>query len=234
MKFIVPIKGFFASLQTVVLLAILLFSQQYSTAQNVVSLTPRNGDALFLGVDNPVQVTVAGIPSDNIFIGSDQVDIEKLDNGIFNIRASTPGKVTLTVHGEGFQYKNFDLEVKQIPDPMKKLGDPVAALKMQNGLLKTDGDITAAEFKQAVGLGAFIPKFVGDAPVGIVSYNMVYVPKVGDPVEIPLASANFNEKALGLVALASAGDRYYFQMVNASMIGEAQPKPVNSLVFKIK
>lgn len=233
MVFSTTFNHFNNGLKTVVFLAFTLIVAQQVQAQEV-KLTPRNGNALYIGVENPVQVTVPGIPSDNIYVASDGIEIEKLDNGLFNIRVDRPGKVTLTVHGDGFQYKNFDFEVKEIPDPMKKLADPVAALKMANGLLKPDGSMTAAEFKQAVGLGAYLPKFVGNAPVGIVSYNLVYAPKVGDPVEILLHTADFNDKALELVSRATAGDRYYFQLVNGSVVGESEPRAINSLLFKIK
>lgn len=224
---------YFTPLRTVVLLAFALIFAQQIQAQDV-KLTPRNGNALYVGVENPVQVSVPGVPSENIYVASDGISIEKLDNGLFSIRVDQPGKVTLTVHGEGFQYKNFDFEVKALPDPMKKTPDPVAALKMSNGLLKMDSEMTAAEFKQAVGLGAYLPNTVGTAPVGIVSYNFVYVPKVGDPIEVAVKTADFNDRAKGLLEKASSGDRYYFQTVNASVIGEAEGRQVNSLVFHIK
>lgn len=223
----------FHSLKTVAFLAFSLFFSQQIQAQDI-KLTPRNGNALYIGVENPVQVTVPGVPSDNIYVASDGIEIERLGSGLFNIRVDQPGKVVLTVHGEGFQYKNFEMEAKELPDPMKKHLDPVAALKMQNGLLKMDGEMTPAEFKQAVGLGAYLPNQVGDAPVGIVSYNFVYAPKVGDPIEVPMKTADFSDAAKGLVAKASSGDRYYFQMVNASIIGVAEARAVNSLVFHIK
>lgn len=224
---------YFTPLRTVVLLAFALIFAQQIQAQDV-KLTPRNGNALYVGVENPVQVSVPGVPSENIYVASDGISIEKLDNGLFSIRVDQPGKVTLTVHGEGFQYKNFDFEVKALPDPMKKTPDPVAALKMSNGLLKMDSEMTAAEFKQAVGLGAYLPNTVGTAPVGIVSYNFVYVPKVGDPIEVAVKTADFNDRAKGLLEKATSGDRYYFHTVNASVIGEAEGRQVNSLVFHIK
>jgi len=233
MQFKSAFYPYFGSLKTVVFLAIALFFASKTQAQNV-TLTPRNGNALYVGVENPIQVTVPGIPSENIYVASDGIEIERLDNGVFNIRVDQPGKVVLTVHGEGFQYKNFELEAKLLPDPLKKVSDPVAALRMSNGLLKKDGEMTAAEFKQSVGLGAFLPEVKGEAPVGIVSYNLVYVPKVGDPIEVVLRSAEFNDLAKSLVAKASSGDKFYFEKVMGSVAGEKDSREINSLVFKIK
>lgn len=233
MTFIPTQKSFFQATATVAFLAFAFFFSTEIQAQDI-RLTPRNGNALYIGVENPVQVTVPGIPSENIYVASDGIEIDKLENGLFNIRVSEPGKVTLTVHGEGFQYKNFEMEVKRLPDPMKKQADPIAALKMANGLLKKDGTMAAAEFRQAVGLGAYLPEVKGEAAVGIASYNMVYVPKVGDPIEVNIQGSDFNDLAKGLVAKANAGDKFYFEKVMGSVVGEQAPRAINSLVFKIK
>ncbi|MBK8566654.1 MAG: hypothetical protein IPN76_25815 [Saprospiraceae bacterium] len=182
---------------------------------------------MYIGVENQVQVSVPGIPSGNIYIGSDGVDIEKLEDGKFNLRFHYPGKTTLTVHGEGFKFKNFDFDVQRIPDPL-------AALKFENGSNLTNGEITPDEFKKTFGLGFDAGGYKGELTIEIVSYNLIRVPKVGDPVEVPVKSSNFNEKARSLVNSATSGDRFYFEQVIAKVEGTPNPRQMNSLVFYIK
>jgi GldM C-terminal domain len=226
-------KILFSSFQTVAFLAIVLFSSTVLNAQEV-SLRLLKGDALFIGVENLVQVTVPGIPSENIYIGSDGVDIEKMDNGIFKLGLHYPGKTTLTVHGEGFKYKNFDFEVKRIPDPLTKLPDPVASMRFSDGTFKTDGELTAMEFKKAVGLSCLVLDNTIIPDYGIASYSIVRVPSGGDPAEVFLHSADFNYLAKSLVAAAAPGDTYYVEKVMATVKSETEPRQVNSLVFHIK
>ncbi len=226
MKFINTNNGLLKTLQTVAFLAIALF---FSTALNAqeVSLKLLKSDALFIGVENWVQVTVPGIPSENIYIGSDGVDIEKLDNGMFKLGFHYSGKTTLTVHGEGFKYQNFDFEVKRIPDPL-------ATLKFENGLVLSNGEITPDDFKKAFGLGLEAGGYKGELTIEIVSYNLIRVPKVGDPAEVIVKSADFNEKAKSLINSATSGDRFYFEKVMADVEGTENLRQINSLVFHIK
>jgi hypothetical protein len=226
MKLINIKKAPSSSLQTVAFLAIMLFSGSILKAQEV-SLRSLKSDKMYIGVENQVQVTVPGIPSEKIFIGSDGVDIEKLEDGKFNLRFHYPGKATLTVHGEGFRYKNFDFEVQRIPDPL-------AALSFEDGQVLTNGEMTPAEFKKAFGLGLDAGGYQGELSIEIVSYNLVRVPKEGDPTEVPVKSANFNEKAKSLVNSAISGDRFYFEQVMAKVDGTQNLRQMNSLVFHIK
>ena len=220
-------NSIFSGLQSIALLAILYFLPNVTTAQHSITLTPQKGDALYIGVDNPILVKVEGIADDQVYLASDGIDIENLGKGLYNIRVVHPGKATFTVHGEGFQYKNFDLEVKRILDPL-------AALKFENGLVLTAGEMTPAEFKKAVGVGFETGGFKGVITIDIASYNLIRVPKQGDVLEVPVNAANFNERAKSLINMATSGDRFYFDQVMADVEGTENMRKMNSLVFTIK
>ncbi|MCF8245950.1 MAG: hypothetical protein K9J37_11800 [Saprospiraceae bacterium] len=227
MKFRPTYHHYSGSLKTVVFLAILYFLPIITHAQRAISLTPEKSDALYIGVESPVQVKVEGISPDKVYLASDGIDIQNLGDGLYTVRAEHPGKVTFTVHGEGFDYKNFDLEVKRIPDPM-------AALKFDNGTLITFGEMTAEEFKKAVGIGFETGGYKGKIQIDITSYNLVRVPKEGDPVEVPNNAADFNKKAQSLINAAAPGDKYYFEEVMADVEGTENLRKMNNLVFQIK
>ncbi len=233
MKLINIKKAPFSSLQTVAFLAIVLFSGSILKAQEV-SLRSLKSDKMYIGVENQVQVTVPGIPSEKIFIGSDGVDIEKLEDGKFNLRFHYPGKATLTVHGEGFQYKNFDFEVQRMPDPLNRLPDPIAALQLANGQIKRDGEVTVSEFQNAVGLGFVDTDVNGKNQFEVVSFSLVWVRRETDPAEAPCKSGKFSEKAKSLANVAQTGDRFYFENVMVKATNETELREVNSLVFHIK
>ncbi len=203
----------------------LIFSGQ-AFAQNI-NLKSLKGEALFIGVDNILEVDVPGISKDKVYIGSDEVEINKLDNGQFSIKAQRPGKVTLLVHGEGFKHQVFEMAVNYVPDPL-------AALQLENGTLAMDGELTADDFKKAVGVGFEMKGFKGKIQLDIASYGIVRVPKNGDPSEVINRAANFNELAKSLVNDAQPGDTYYFENVQVDVEGADNQRKVNSLVFRIK
>lgn len=226
MTFIPTQKGFLGSLQTVALLAILYFLPNVLMAQRI-TLIPQKGDALFIGVDNPVLVKVEGIADDKVYLASDGIEIENKGNGLYNVLVSNPGKVTFTVHGEGFQYKNFDVEVTRIADPF-------ASLKLESGEVKSYGAIDVDTFKKAVGLGFDTAGYNGALQIEIASFNIIRVPKRGDVVEVPNTGADFTKKAKELVKTATAGDTFYFQDVQAKVAGATELRTMNSLVFQVK
>ncbi|MBK9015921.1 MAG: hypothetical protein IPM82_18695 [Saprospiraceae bacterium] len=208
-------------------MAILYFLPNVATAQHSITLTPQKGDALYIGVDNPILVKVEGIADDQVYLASDGVEIENQGNGLYNVLVSNPGKATFTVHGEGFQYKNFDVEVKRIADPL-------AALKLENGEVKKDGALTAAAFKMATGVGFETDGYQGQLQLEIVTYTILRVPKQGDVIEVLNTGANLSKKAIELVKMATPGDTFYFENVQANVTGANEPRKMNSLVFKIK
>ncbi len=194
------------------------------SAQNTINISTEKMNTLFVGVTNHVNITVDGIPDEQVYLASDEVEIEKMGKGVFNVRAANPGRVTLTVHGDGaFQYKNYQFDVQELPDPM-------VVLHLDGGENKYDGEVTAAHLKKAEALGFQLP---GNA-IEIVSFNLVRVPKMGDPVSVPNDGAELSKKAKSLVDSAASGDRFYFDNVMGKVAGEKDQRKLNSLVFNVK
>lgn len=107
------------------------------------------------------------------------------------------------------------------------MSDHVAVLNELTG-----GKISAEDFKNATGLDLRSPDDGENCEVA--EFNLVWVEKGKDPVEVILKSANFNEKALKLTAKAKSGTVYYFDTVKVKCAGKEELEKVNSLVFKIE
>lgn len=105
--------------------------------------------------------------------------------------------------------------------------EPVAVLNELTG-----GYISTDDFKKQTGLDIRAE----DAEMGckIESYNMVWVEKGKDPVEVIMRSADFNEKALNLIQKAKPGTVYYFDSVKTKCSTSDEPQKINSLVFRIQ
>lgn len=68
----------------------------------------------------------------------------------------------------------------------------------------------------------------------IESYNMTFVPKEEDPVEVINRSPTYSEKSKELLEKVKAGDIIYFDNVKCKCSGDAAARAINSMVFKIK
>jgi gliding motility-associated GldM-like protein len=194
---------------------------EYEVGVRSANVSADKMNVFYIGVDNPVSVSVAGASSNEIKVTGTGVNI-KGSGGKYIATATKPGDATVNVSGGGLPNTPFAFRVKRIPDPVARLS------KSQGGAMGT------GEFKAQGGVGAFLDNFDFDATCAIMGYSLTYVAKRQDPVESVNAGARYNDKSLRLVQNAKPGDIYYFDEVKAKCPGDNVGRPINSLVFKIK
>jgi len=194
---------------------------EYEVGVRSATVSADKMNVFYIGVDNPVSVTVAGVSSNAVKVNASGCSIKKSGKG-YMVTASKPGEARVTVSGGGLPATNFDFRVKRIPDP-------VARLSKSNG-----GAMGNGEFKAQGGVGAFLDNFDFEATCKIQGFNLVHVAKRQDPVEAVNSGARYNDKAKRLVMRAKPGDIYYFDNVKARCPGDGSGRKINSMVFKIK
>ena len=89
------------------------------------------------------------------------------------------------------------------------------------------------EFKAQGGLIA-TPANDAEASCDVVGFNLVYVPRRQDPVEVQNPGARYTSQASQLVQRAKPGDIYYFDNVRVRCEGDDVSRQANTLVFKIR
>ena len=179
-------------------------------------------NVFYIGVDNPVSVSVAGVSTNDIKVNGSGISMKKVSNGKYNVTASKPGDATITVSGGGLPATKFGYRVKRIPDPQARLSK------------SSGGSMGNGQFKAQGGVGAFLDNFDFEATCQIQGYNLVYVAKRQDPVEVVNRGARYNDQAKRLVNRAKPGDIYYYDNVKARCPGDPAGRKINSMVFKIK
>ncbi len=208
----------FGLLMIVVMGSYAFSSFEYPT----VSIAVDKMNVLYIGVNNPITVAVAGVSTENTKVESEDLIIEDLENGHFIVTASKPGVAKIKVTAKGHATKELEFRVKRIPDPVARLG------KSQGG------GMTAEAFMKHDGIDAIIDYFDFDATCKIMEFNMTYVAKKEDPVESINRGRGYSEKTKALVLQAKAGDIFYFDNVSCECPGDEEPRPINSMVFKMK
>jgi len=107
-------------------------------------------------------------------------------------------------------------------------GDVIATLSRSLG-----GSMGNGEFKAQGGLIA-TPANDAEASCDVVGFNLVYVPRRQDPVEVQNPGARYTSQASQLVQRAKPGDIYYFDNVRVRCEGNDVSRQANTLVFKIR
>jgi len=197
---------------------------EYEVGVRSATVTADKMNVFYIGVDNPVSVTVAGSSSNSIKVNGSGVSING-SKGKYNVTASKPGPVKINVSAEGFPSTSYDFRVKRIPDPTPALGA---------GPNKNGGAMGNGEFKAQLGIAAILENFDFDAKCNIMGYELTRVAKRQDPVSQINSGARYGSDCKRLVGQAKPGDTYYFDKLKAKCPGDAAGRKLPSIVFRIK
>jgi gliding motility-associated protein GldM len=197
----------------------------YEVGQRSIAISLDKMNVFYIGVDNPISVSAAGVSSNDVKVtgSGGGISVSKVGNGKYNVTVSAPGDASLTVSGGGAS-QTFPYRVKRIPDPTPLLGAKHRSKAMGNG-----------EFKAQSGIAAILENFDFQAKCDVVGFEATYLKKRQDPSpEIANAGARFNEKVQSMVNQAGPGDQYFFDNVKAKCPGDSAPRNLGALSFKIK
>jgi gliding motility-associated protein GldM len=196
---------------------------EYEVGERSCSVQLDKMNVFYIGVDNPISVSAAGVSTNELKVSASGVNISPTGSGKYNVTASSPGNASITLSGGGLPSTKFDYRVKRIPDPVPMLGAKYKSTSLGSG-----------EFKAQGGIAAVLENFDFDAKCNIGSYNITYLAKRQDPVPKANAGARFGGEAADLVAKAKPGDIYYFDDIRAKCPGDANSRDIGGIIIKIK
>lgn len=98
------------------------FEYPYQVAVPSVSVSPDKMNVFYIGVDNPVTVTAAGTPADQIRAVVSGGSMRSNGNSHYIVRVKKPGKTRVTVSANGRTLGSKEFRVKTLPDPITTLG----------------------------------------------------------------------------------------------------------------
>ncbi len=195
---------------------------QYEVGERSVALSADKMNVLYVGVDNPLSLSAAGVPSAQLKLKASGIHVRKLANGKYTTKPSRPGRATIQVDGGGLAPTEFEYRIKRIPDPVIKLGR------------KPGGNISASELKIYKRLTPDLGSFDFDALCKIQGFEVVRVPR-GDDVQTALnKGGTFNKKAQRIIKQARSGDVFYFDHIKVRCPGDTHSRAIGGLIFHIR
>jgi hypothetical protein len=193
-----------------------------------VSVAADKMNVFYIGVENPITVAVEGVPSRNVTVTSKDVQLIDKGKGRYAVTASKPGEAILLVSANGMEPQKIRFRVKRIPDP-------VATLENPNLYFKTEGTVTAEDFKETAGVMLNMDGcFDYDHKLKVAEFSILKVPKMGDPVEVYCRDGKLTDTAKKLIDSAVPGDTFYFEMIKSKEVESNTERKLNSMVFRIK
>lgn len=182
------------------------FDAEYQVAKPAAVVSPDKMNVFYVGVDNPVSISVPGVPLDKVKPSISGGTITG-SNGKYVVRQEKPGKVTVTVNaevsGKQMNMGASEFRVKYVPNPVATVGgvDP--------------GSVSSANFKAQAGLIAVLKDFDFDLKFKVTKFRMIYLPPRRDPIVRQIAGPAFSGDASGFVTGAKPGDKFIFDEIEA-------------------
>ncbi len=199
----------------------------YEVGERSVAVSPLAMNVFYIGVDNPVSVTAAGVPSDQIKVSMGGAGGGSIKRGggnyVVNVKSPTKkgefAKVNVSAPGLN---ESRDFRVKRIPDPVPKLSK------------SRGGGMPSGEFKIQPGVFPILENFDFDAKCAIKGFRLVRVPKRQDPQVVSNPGGKFTPESKALVQKAKATDTYFFEEIKCQCPGDPAPRDLGGMVFKIR
>lgn len=195
-----------------------LFS--YEVGERSVTVSADKMNVMYVGVDNPISVVAAGIPTKDMKVVAEGVSLTPVSNGKFVAKPQKTGKATITVSGGGLKPTVFEYRVKRIPDP-------VMVMSNHRG-----GQISVAEFKAQQGIFPLLEGFDFDAKCDVQDFLVVRVRK-GDAAEAVNRGSRFGSEARRLIDNAQRGDVFYFDNIKVKCPGDTAPRNLGGMIFTL-
>ena len=197
---------------------------EYEVGERSCNVAADKMNVFYIGVDNPVSVSAAGVSSNDLKVSATGggINMARAAGGKYNVTVKKPGAATITVSGGGLTPTNFEFRVKRIPDP-------VAKLSKERG-----GSIASGVFKAQAGVIAALDNFDFDAKCNIMGFQLVRIAKRQDPEIAINRGGRFGGDAASLMTKAKPGDKYFFENVKAKCPGDAAGRSINDMIFNIK
>lgn len=195
------------------------FSYEVGDRSVAVSLDKMN--VFYVGVENPISVSVAGVPTKDIRVNSSGVDLSKKGNGKYVAIPKKTGKASITISGGGLDPTTMEYTVKRIPDPVLMMGN------------KKGGSMSPGEMKVQPGLIPMLEQFDFEAKCRIDEFEVARV-RNGDVATAQNKGGRFGTSAKRLIENAQRKDIFYFDGVYALCPGDKARRKLNGIFFTIK
>lgn len=199
---------------------------KYEVGQRSVAVSLDKMNVFYIGVENPISVSAAGVSSNDVHVTGNGggISVKPAGGGKYIVSVTTPGEASLTVAGGGAS-QTFQYRVKRIPDPNPRLG---------GNAKNKGGQMANGEFKAQGGIAALLENFDFDAKCDVVGFEVTYLPKRQDPITSQNSGARWSSQVQEYISKAKPGDSYFFDDVKCKCPGDPAARNIGGLAYKIK
>ena len=183
------------------------FSQPYTVVEPSATVSATMMNMLYAGYQNPISVSVPGVPTNKISLSMTNGTLTKKDGGNY---VAVPGKVgedvtfTVTAQNEGRQQEmgKFTFHVRKLPDPtgyLQYTDSKGNATRFKGGRISKQAIVAAG------GIGAAIDDGLLDISFRVLGFETLFVDNMGNVVPEVSNSASFTANQLNRIRSLTRG-----------------------------
>lgn len=205
------------------------FKLEYQIAEAGLVVSPDKMNVFYIGVENPVSISVPGFPADKVtaaFNKNGTLKQVKPGNYIANVSTvDLKGETEVQVYVQALDGSKKLMGAK--PFRIKRVPDPTAMIGPDKG-----GSVKAPNFKVQKGMQAVLENFDFDIRFNIVSYEMTYAAARQDLLSTSTDGPLFSQKMQDYLSKAKPGDVFYFDKIKAKG-PDGTIRSLPGIVFKL-
>jgi gliding motility-associated protein GldM len=189
------------------------FKFEYYVVEPSVAISPTKMNVFYLGVDNPIDISVAGVPQKDLAIDINNGTLTPVEqSGSYIVKPKSIGKciisVTASVNGEQRNMDKKEFRVKRVPNP-------------EPSLFNISGkSITRSQLSSVQGVVAKMPiDFEFDMPFEVISFTIEVIQTGNFLVAESSNSYRFTEAQRKIMTEAKVGSKIYITNIKAKAKG---------------
>lgn len=193
------------------------FSQQYTVVEPAATVSATMMNVLYAGYQNPISVSVPGIPINKVNASMSGGSFTKKGDGSYIAVPSAVGQdvtITVTAESEGRQQ-----EMGKFTFHVRKLPDPIAFIEFSDGgnrnRYKGGTPISKGALLGASGLSAAIDDGLLDISFRVLSFETTFFDNMGNAVPEVSRSSEFTARQKDLFRKMTRGKRFYISRIHA-------------------
>ena len=211
------------------------FEQPYTVVEPSATVSATMMNMLYAGYQNPISVSVPGVPSNRITLSMTNGALTKKDGGNYVAVPSKVGEdvtITVTALNEGRQQEmgKFTFHVRKLPDPTGYL--QYTDSKGNTSRFK-GGRISKQAIIAAGGVGAAIDDGLLDIAFKVTGFETLFIDNMGNVVPEVSNSASFTPNQLSKIRSLSRGKLFnisHIRVVGPDGIERTLTSPVEVII----
>ncbi|MCX7954554.1 MAG: gliding motility protein GldM [Bacteroidales bacterium] len=201
------------------------YSIEYTVAPPMAVVSPTKMNVLYIGVENPIEISVPGFRDDQIMASIQGGTIYRTGKGSWVAKVTTPGKTSINVSikddkGQVRSMGSKEFRVKRIPDPVPTVAG------------KKGGTIPKSLLLAQAGVQATLEGFDFDLKFNVVEFT-VSANIGGFTKDASAKGSRFTPEQIALINQVQRGKKVYIENVRAQG-PDGTIRSLGSIAFKLE